>query len=289
MFNKRSITQRKRKSISLDMKMKILNQLEEGEKPSAIAKAYGINESTVRTVKKRKENIKSSVASGTLTSSQCSSYTRNPVIENMEKALMIWMEDNIQKKIPMSSIMIREKAMHIFNRLREEASPIDKVDNFSASKGWYQKFKKRYSLRNLLNEGDINDLLVDRALTDTDLIHMISETQPNGECDSNYEETDSFTADNLYKALQLATKLETAIVDIDPNIQRASKFQQDLKKCCSEYQQIYENLTKVKFENKSSEKIKIETEVDLPNISSDENEEYVPIKKIRLKKNIDTE
>lgn len=36
---------------------------------------YGINESTVRTVKKRKENIRNSVVSGTL--SQCSLYIRN--------------------------------------------------------------------------------------------------------------------------------------------------------------------------------------------------------------------
>ncbi|CAK9814436.1 Putative CENPB DNA-binding domain-containing protein 1 [Anthophora quadrimaculata] len=149
MFNQRSITRRKRKSMSLDMKMRILNRLEEGEKPTAIAKAYGINESTVRTIKKRKESIRSSVASGTLSSSQCSSYTRNPIIENMEKALMIWMDDNMQKKIPMNSLMIREKAVHIFNRLKGRASSIDKMDTFSASKGWFQNFKRRYSLRNL--------------------------------------------------------------------------------------------------------------------------------------------
>ncbi|CAK9807583.1 Putative CENPB DNA-binding domain-containing protein 1 [Anthophora plagiata] len=360
MFNQRSITRRKRKSMSLDMKMRILNQLEKGEKPTAIAKAYGINESTVRTIKKRKESIRSSVASGTLSSSQCSSYTRNPVIENMEKALMIWMDDNMQKKIPMNSLMIREKAVHIFNRLKEQASSIDKMDTFSASKGWFQNFKKRYSLRNLkfkgesfkaskkynilncvknialalsdvkhstlnvcwkaiwpqvvipdntvptteegisniitssqrfekegfgnLNECDVNDLLVDGDLIDIDLIHITSETQPNDECNSDYEEADSFTAENLCKALELAKKLESVIVYNDPNIQRALKFRQDLMKCCSEYQQIYENLIKEKIKNKSSEKINInnENDVELRNISSDEDDTFVPIKKKRL-------
>lgn len=152
------------------MKMKILNRLEEGEKPTAIAKAYGINESTVRTIKKKKEHIRSSIACGTLSSSQYSSYTRNPVIENMEKALMVWMVDNIQKKIPMNNSMIREKAVHIFNRIKELATSTDKMDTFSASKGWFRNFKRRHSLQKR------NVLLVDRELTDIDFIHIISET-----------------------------------------------------------------------------------------------------------------
>ena len=36
MFNKRSITERKRKLMSLDMKIKILNRFEEEEKSSTI-------------------------------------------------------------------------------------------------------------------------------------------------------------------------------------------------------------------------------------------------------------
>ncbi|CAK9810818.1 hypothetical protein ANTPLA_LOCUS6685 [Anthophora plagiata] len=170
MSNKLSITRKKRKSMSLDMKMKILNRLEEREKHTAVAKAYGINESTVRTVRKRKENIKSSVASGTLSN-----------------------------------------------------------------------------------------------------LH------------SDNEETDSFTAENLCKALEFVKKLEIAIIDIDPNIQRALKFRQNLMKCCSEYQQICENLVIENTKKNSSEKIYIhnENEDELPNISSDEDE-FMPIKKKRL-------
>lgn len=64
----------------------------------------------------------------------------------MEKALM---KDNMQKKIPTSSLMIREKAVHIFDSLKKQASAIDKIDNFSGSTKWFQKFKKRYSSWNL--------------------------------------------------------------------------------------------------------------------------------------------
>lgn len=285
MFNEHSITQRKRRSMTLEMKMKILDQLEEGEKPTVIAKAYGINESTVRTINKRKTNIRSSIACGTLSSSQYSSYTRNPVIENMERALMIWMVDNMQKKIPMNNSMIREKAVHFFNRIKELATSIDKVDTFTASKGWFRNFKRRHSLQKH------NVLLVDRKLTDIDFIHITSETQPNDKCNSDYKETDSITAENLCKALELAKKLESVIIYNDPNIQRVSKFRQDLIKCCSEYQQIYKNLVKEKIENKSSKKINNnnENDVDFPNISSDESDMFVPIKKKKLNYSSDSD
>ena len=35
----------------------------------------------------------------------------------------------------MNSLMIKEKAVHIFNSLKEQASSIDKMDTFSACKG----------------------------------------------------------------------------------------------------------------------------------------------------------
>lgn len=145
------------------------------------------------------------------------------------------------------------------------------------SKGWFRNFKRRHSLQKR------NVLLVDCELTDIDFIHIISERQPNDKCNSDYKETDSLTAENLCKALELAKKLQSAIIYNDPNIQRASKFRQDLMKCCK-YQQIYKNLVKEKTENKSSKKINNnnENDVDFQNISSNEGDVFVPIKKKRL-------
>ncbi|KAK1118575.1 hypothetical protein K0M31_014881 [Melipona bicolor] len=75
------------------------------------------------------------------------------------------------------------------------------------------------------------------------------------------------------------------IVPIDRNAQQEPRsFKQiELRKRCGEYQQIYENLAKDKSENKSSEEVHIndENEVELGNISSDEDNEFVPIEKER--------
>ena len=54
----------------------------------------------------------------------------------------------------------------------------------------------------------------------------------------------------------------------------------NLKKRCSGYQQIYENLANDKFENKSSEIInENENEVELSNRSSNEGTQFVSIEK----------
>ncbi|XP_017794536.1 PREDICTED: tigger transposable element-derived protein 1-like [Habropoda laboriosa] len=368
MFNKSSVIRRKRKSMSLDMKMEILNQFEKGEKPSSIAKSYGINESTVRTIKNMRKSIES---------------------KNMEKALVIWIQDNIQKKIPMSSYMIRQKGVSIFNSLKKQGLALasdKKETDFSGSKGWFEKFKKRYSLHNLKFKGKaifnvdeaalfwkknpgktfvtksiksvsefkvnedrvtlllcsnasgeqlmkplvINGALRPQALKEIDIndppIHwmtnkkawvttnvfrdwfynyFIQETEnymkkkgfpfkirllldnapgrPSAESGSECGEPVSLTAENINKVLQLATKLESTALDIDPNIQRVLKFQQDLKKCCSEYQAIYDNLAKDKLLTNSFKNINNNNanEVRLANILSDEDEVTEPMNKRR--------
>lgn len=50
-------------------------------------------------VKERRKGI-ISVPSGTLSNLQCSLNTRNPEIDIVEKSLIIWTDNNIQKKFP---------------------------------------------------------------------------------------------------------------------------------------------------------------------------------------------
>ncbi|XP_011878236.1 PREDICTED: tigger transposable element-derived protein 2-like [Vollenhovia emeryi] len=270
---------RKRKSISLDMKIEILNRLERLEKPSSIAKSYGINESTIRTIKKMERSIRSSVSSGSLTSLRCSSYTRNPAIEAMEKELMIWIADKVQRRVPVNSSTIRQEAVNIYNSSRERRSS-DQQPNFSGSKGWFEKFKKRYSLH--YHMGDNGELL-DRELIDDELIDMMSahnETHPADESGSDADESAPFTAQSIHGALQLAAELESAILHMDPNVQRASRFRRDLRRCCAEYREIYESLSKKNLEEKpageryAGDEIKVE-------VLSISPEDFASIKKKR--------
>ena len=91
-------------------------------------------------------------------------------MEMMEKALMIWIEDNTQKRMPLDGNVIRYKAVKIFNHLKETrpapALPSQPstsqqsfeqqtpIREFSGSKGWFENFKKRFSLHNVKLQGE---------------------------------------------------------------------------------------------------------------------------------------
>ena len=68
---------KRRKTITLEQKMEILDRYEKGQKTSVIAQAVGLRESTLRTVRQNAEKIKASVQAGTSKAAQRSSYTRN--------------------------------------------------------------------------------------------------------------------------------------------------------------------------------------------------------------------
>jgi hypothetical protein len=66
---------------------------------------------------------------------------------------MTWIEDQAQKCIPFSTMMIMTKAKSLFAVLKEEAGPDYDVE-FTASSGWLKRFKNRYSLHNMRVSGE---------------------------------------------------------------------------------------------------------------------------------------
>lgn len=154
----------KRKVISLETKILILDRLHQGEKNAAIAKNLKINEASVRTIKKNESAIRKSVADGSLTSIKYSNRLRPSIMEKMEKALNIWVEDNCQKRIPLSKQIIKEKALKIYENLKKSGEPSVSA-NFTASNGWFEHFKKRSAIHSLKVQGESASADVEAANT----------------------------------------------------------------------------------------------------------------------------
>ncbi|CAK9796178.1 Tigger transposable element-derived protein 1 [Anthophora quadrimaculata] len=74
----------------------------------------------------------------------------------MERALMIWLEDCVAKKIPINGNLIKQKALKIYEHLRNIGHSYAGQENhsFVASKGWFEKLKKRYTLHNIKFQGE---------------------------------------------------------------------------------------------------------------------------------------
>ena len=87
----------KRKISSLETKIESLDRLRKVDRVVDIAKSYSMNEATIRTIRTNENSIRKSVEAGNTTSIGTTSYTRNIAMEKMEKALMLWIEDQTQK------------------------------------------------------------------------------------------------------------------------------------------------------------------------------------------------
>ncbi|XP_043837136.1 CENPB DNA-binding domain-containing protein 1 [Dromiciops gliroides] len=137
---------RERKAITLDVKLEVLRRFEEGEKLSQIAKALGLAISTVATIRDNKEKIKAS--SEVASPLRVTQLTRNrsAVMENMERLLSLWIEDQNRRNAPLSTMIIQEKAKSLFDDLQREQGESSQMETFSASRGWFVRFKERHGL-----------------------------------------------------------------------------------------------------------------------------------------------
>lgn len=156
-----SNTKCKRKAISLETKIEILDHLRNGEGSTSIGKMFGLNEATIRTIKKNEIAIRQSVISGTKLSAKSTSYSRDAVKEKMERALIIWIEDNAQKRIPIDGNSIKQQALRFYQMIKDEQNsehlhsiPV-KSYSFNASTGWFTGFLERHALHNIKIKGEI--------------------------------------------------------------------------------------------------------------------------------------
>ncbi|GFX67135.1 hypothetical protein TNCV_2184821, partial [Trichonephila clavipes] len=88
--------------------------LGKGEGSTAIGKHLNFGESTVRAIKKNEAAIRKSVISGTKLSTKFASYTRDVLLERTERAIVIWIEEQVQRRIPGESATADEGAAKIF-------------------------------------------------------------------------------------------------------------------------------------------------------------------------------
>ncbi|GFW01036.1 tigger transposable element-derived protein 1 [Trichonephila clavipes] len=120
-----------RQSISLETKIAILDRLGKGEGSTAIGKHFNLGEHTVRAIKKNEAAIRKSVISGTKLSTKFASYTRDVLLERTERAIAIWIEEQVQRRIPITgeSATADEGAAKIFP---EELAKIIEDGDYSA-------------------------------------------------------------------------------------------------------------------------------------------------------------
>ena len=113
-----------------------------------------MNESTTRIVIKDKKRIIQHVKSAAPMQSTITSKRRGHLIEEMENLLQTWIEDLHQQHIPISLMLIQEKALSPFEDLKRKNPNNVAEPSFNVSHGWFQRFKAQAKLHNIKVTGE---------------------------------------------------------------------------------------------------------------------------------------
>ncbi|XP_021918582.1 protein tramtrack, alpha isoform-like isoform X5 [Zootermopsis nevadensis] len=143
-----STVKRSRKSVSLEIKYKIIKLADNGESNTKIAKKLELPRTTVVRIMKDKARILEEVK-GQAPMQAKYIRQRAGLITKMEKLLIKWLDDQMCCHVPVSPAVIQAKARSLFENLKSTHGDGSQEETFQASKGWFQRFKSRFNLHNM--------------------------------------------------------------------------------------------------------------------------------------------
>ena len=113
-----------------------------------------MNRLTIGTILKNKDKIMGYVKSAVPIISTIISKKCGKVMEEMEKLLSVWIQDQHQHQVPLSLMLIREKAKSLYEDLKKKHGEESEGASFSGSHGWFHRFKARANLHDVKVSGE---------------------------------------------------------------------------------------------------------------------------------------
>ncbi|CAG0923593.1 unnamed protein product [Notodromas monacha] len=126
----KSSAAKKRKVFTLEDKKSIIERLQNGERQIDLASEFGIAKSTIGTMWQTRDKLLAACETSAKGSRRISSKKqRHQVMDELEKLLLIWIEDMQMKGEPMPGEHICRKAKKIFEDLVQEYPEGESVDD----------------------------------------------------------------------------------------------------------------------------------------------------------------
>ena len=147
-----SAKKRSKSVMTIEEKIKLLDRLDNGESAASVGRSLGINESTVRYIRKNAEKIRGAYANPLFTKG--TKTLKTAAHEQMEAALLLWLQKQRKRCVPLSGAVIREQAQILQEKIVEEEGEGSASKTFYASSGWLANFIKRHGLKNISMTGE---------------------------------------------------------------------------------------------------------------------------------------
>ncbi|XP_040177160.1 tigger transposable element-derived protein 1-like isoform X2 [Rana temporaria] len=144
---------KKKAMITVEVKKKMIEKHERGMRVADIARFYNKSTSTICTILKKKENIRGLDAAKGVTRV---SKQRPRVLEDVEKLLLIWINEKKRAGDNVSESIICEKAKALYVDLvsKQPGTSQENEDGFKASRGWFDNFKRRSGIHSAVKPGE---------------------------------------------------------------------------------------------------------------------------------------
>lgn len=144
-----SNNKRKKNTLTLETKVKILKKLDEGVHGKRLAIDFNVSESAISYIKSKKQFILDAV-SDTYQEAKSKSLHKAEYPE-MEANLYEWFLNKREKRCTLTGPIIKEQAKNFFCKVY----PNKDKSEFHASDGWFTKFKNRHGIRYLKIGGEL--------------------------------------------------------------------------------------------------------------------------------------
>ncbi|XP_066895622.1 putative CENPB DNA-binding domain-containing protein 1 [Kogia breviceps] len=113
-------TAKKLQSITMETEVKIIERVEQGENMVDVTCYYNMNYPTISTILKNKDKIMEHVKSAVLMMSTIISKKHGKVMEELEKLLTVWLQDQHQRRVLLSLMLVQEKAKSFYEDLKKK-------------------------------------------------------------------------------------------------------------------------------------------------------------------------
>lgn len=143
-----------RKSLALDVKLDILRRHDDGQRTGEISKVLNLANSTVSTVLKNKDAIRNAAENVSDISAKRITKTRDNVMEETERLLTLWVNDINRRSGSLAVSAVQEKALSLFEDCKKRLGGPDYNVSFTASHGWYERFKIRANIKQVKKQGE---------------------------------------------------------------------------------------------------------------------------------------